>query len=106
MAVWECREGVGGPRDSEKEELPGVGGGLNVGRGASAAGGRVMGRGWVPLWVGGSPGREQDGRTRLSGRGCGFQQRGGLGGELGQAGEGAERRWGGGQGGIAGRIWE
>lgn len=27
------------------------------------------------MWVGGSPGREQDGRTRLSGRGFGFQQR-------------------------------
>lgn len=85
------RGGGGEPRDSEKEEMPGVGGGLNVGRGASAAVGRVVGRGWAPLWVGGSPGREQDGRTRLSGRGFGFQQRGGLGGELGLAGEGAER---------------
>ena len=48
-----------------------------------SAGDVQVGRGQVE-----SPGREQDGRTRLSGRGCGFQQRGGLGGELGQAGAG------------------
>ena len=60
-------------------------------RGLQGHGGRAVGRGWVPSRVEGSPGRERDARTRLSGRGFGFQQRGGLGGELGQVGEGAER---------------